>query len=120
MYSFQTQRMAQFHREQLQREAAEMRVSDSTNLHLQEKQGSNHMRKALRRGCLIAFTLGVVTGSLLNTQFGLLPIILLGSIMALVMSPSLLIQSAATLKAHLSTFQQDRTGHWWRGLRLLK
>ena len=110
--------MAQFHREELQREAAGVRVSDSMNAHPLEKQSSNHMRRVIRRGCLVAFGLGVIAGGMLNTQFGLLPIMLLGSFITLVMSPSILIQSATTLKAHLYTFQHGRTGHWWRDSRL--
>lgn len=113
MYSFQTQRMAQFHREELQRAAAVWRVNDSTNAHPPEKQSSNHMRRVIRRVCLLAFSLGVIAGGMLTTHFGLLPSILLGSFMMLVISPLILIQLATALKVHLYTFQYSRTAHWW-------
>jgi hypothetical protein len=118
MYPFQTQRMARFHREDLQREAAVVRVRDSMSSHSQKKQSSNSMRSVLCRGCLIAFSLGAIAGGTLTTHLGLLPIMLLGSLMTLVMSPPILIRSATTLKAHLSTFQRGQAGHWWRNSRL--
>ena len=114
MYPFQTQRMAQFHREDLQREAAMVRACDSMISHAQEKQSSSSTRSVLCRGCLIAFSLGTIAGSALTTLVGLLPIMLLGSLMTLVMSPPLLLQSATTLKAHLFTFQRGQAGHRWR------
>ncbi|SRR5579875_1751587 len=118
MYSFQTQRMAQFHREELQREATVRRVSDSAVAHPQEKQSNNHVRRVIRRACLLAFSLGVIAGGMLTTHFGLLPIVLLGSLMMLVMSPLILIQSATALKVHLYPFGYGRTGRWWRNSRL--
>jgi hypothetical protein len=114
MFSFQTQHMARAHREELLREATLMRVSESTHSHLPGKQSSHHMRTVVRRACLLAFGLGVIAGGILTTHFGLLPIVLFGSLMALVISPPILIQSARTLKAHLYTFQYGRIGHRWR------
>ncbi len=115
---FQNQQMAQVHRKELQQEAACMRASDSTNSHSQGKQGSHHLRAVVRRTCLLAFSLGVIAGGMLNTHFGLLPIMLLGSITALITSPPILIQSATASKAHLYTYWHGRTGHQWRGSRL--
>ena len=114
MFSFQTQHMAQAHQEELLREATLMRVSESTHSHSPAEQGSYHLRTVIRRASLLAFGLGVIAGGLLTTHFGFLPIILLGSLLALVISPPLLIQSTSTLKAQLCAFHSDRFGHHWR------
>lgn len=117
MFSFQTQHMAQTHREELLREATLIRVRESIHSHSPAKQGSHHMRTMVRHACLLAFGLGVIAGGMLTTHFGLLPIMLLGSLLALVISPPILIQSASTFKAHLYTFHSGRIGHRWRDSR---
>ena len=117
MFSFQTQHMAQTHREELVREAPLIRVSESIHSHSPGKQSGHHRRTVVRRACLLAFGLGVIAGGMLTTHFGWLPIMLLGSLIALVISPPLLLQSASTLKAHLYTFHYGRIGHRWRDSR---
>jgi len=117
MFSFQTQHMAQAHREELLREATLLRESSSTPSHSPAKQSSHHLRTVVRRACLLAFGLGVIAGGILTTHFGLLPIMLLGSLLALVISPPILIQSAGTLKAQLDTFHYGRFGLRWKDSR---
>ncbi len=110
MYLLQNQQLAQFHRDDLLWEAARLRASDSTNAHSSGTRRGKQIQVAVRRACLVAFSLGLIAGGMLNTHFGFLSVMLLGSLMALVLSPFILIQSTRTFKACRYASRHSRTG----------
>ncbi len=112
MYLLQNQQLAQFHRDDLLREAVRLRAGGSTNASSSATRRGKQNQVAVRRACLVAFSLGVIVGGMLNSHFGFLPAILLGSLMAFVLSPPILIQSTCAFKACRYTSRHSRTGSW--------
>lgn len=120
MYLLQNQQLAQFHRDDLLREAGRLRAGGSTNTSSEAARRGKQNQVAIRRACLVAFSLGMIAGGMLNSHFGFLPAILLGSLMAFVLSLSLLIQLTRAFKACRYTFRHSRTGSGFGNARLSK
>ncbi len=120
MHLLQNQQLAQFHRDDLLREVGHLRAGGSTNASSSATRRGKQNQVALRRVCLVAFSLGMIVGGLLNSHFGFLPPILLGSLMVFVLSPSLLIQLTCACKICRYPFRHARTGSGFGNARVSK